>query len=127
MLGSNDVAPTFKLTTGEIAFGCASLIWTVQRAHAGPDGGVPQILLIAPPAIERLTDVMALFFGGAEHASRQLPAAYATGAAANNCHFLDASQLVKAAEPDGIRLDPDGQRVLGLGVAHFVAPLLARD
>ena len=57
MLGSNDIGPTYKLTPPEIAFGCATLIWTVQKSHAGPGCGVPQILLVAPPPLGKLSEV----------------------------------------------------------------------
>jgi lysophospholipase L1-like esterase len=124
MLGTNDVAPTYKLTPAEIAFGCATLVWTVQKAHAGPAAGVPEILLVAPPPLGKLVGMMALFYRGGEAASRELAPAYATVAAACGCRFLDAGQYVSATEVDGVHLDPDAQRVLGETIASVVLPLL---
>ncbi|MGH8701643.1 MAG: GDSL-type esterase/lipase family protein [Burkholderiales bacterium] len=39
LLGTNDCGPTYRRDVGEIAFGCATLLWTVQKASAGPNGG----------------------------------------------------------------------------------------
>jgi hypothetical protein len=50
LLGTNDCGPTYRREVGEIAFGCATLLWTVQKAAAGLQGGVPRMLLVSPPA-----------------------------------------------------------------------------
>jgi lysophospholipase L1-like esterase len=125
MLGINDIGPTYKLTPAEIAFGCATLIWTVQKSHAGPGGGVPQILLVAPHPLGKVSGMMELFYRGGEDASRQLAAAYATIATACGCHFLDAGQFVRASDVDGVHLDPDAQQSLGIAIANVIVPLLA--
>jgi len=49
MLGTNDLGPSYQLTAAQISFGCATLIWAVQKGFAGPGGSVPRILLVAPP------------------------------------------------------------------------------
>ena len=120
MLGTNDIAPSYHLSPQQISFGCATLIWTVQKAFAGPGGGVPAILLVAPPVLGTLDGMMALFFVGAEQSSRQLAAQYEVVAASNGAKFLDASQLVSASAADGVHLDAGGQRVLGLAIAQAI-------
>jgi len=35
LLGTNDCGPTYRRDVGEIAFGCATLLWTVQKSSAG--------------------------------------------------------------------------------------------
>jgi len=49
MLGTNDIASSYHLTASDIACGCLALICTVEKSQAGPAGGPPEILLIAPP------------------------------------------------------------------------------
>jgi lysophospholipase L1-like esterase len=61
LLGTNDCGPTYRRDVGEIAFGCATLLWTVQKAFAGPNGGVPHMLLVAPPPFGRFSPFMELF------------------------------------------------------------------
>ncbi len=121
MLGTNDVAPTYKLEAAEIAFGMATLVWTVQKSGAGTGGGAPQILVVAPPPLGRMSPLMELFFAGAEAKSRALAAAYATVAEANGCRFLDASTVAAAGDPDGVHPDAAGQRALGLAVSQLLA------
>jgi lysophospholipase L1-like esterase len=105
MLGTNDVGPSFRLSAAEVAFGCATLVWAVQKSQAGP-GGVPEVLLIAPPVLGEVSGLMGLFFAGGEATSRGLARAYATVAAACRCHFLDAARHVQASPVDGVHLDP---------------------
>lgn len=59
-LGTNDCGPTYRRDVNEIAFGCATLLWTGQKAFAGPNGGIPQILLISPPAFGKFSPFMEL-------------------------------------------------------------------
>src|ERR1043166_3935948 len=76
MLGTNDLAPSYNLRASQIAFGCGTLIWAVQKWFAGPAGGTPRIVLISPPPLGALKGMMTLFFGGAEEESRQLARDY---------------------------------------------------
>jgi lysophospholipase L1-like esterase len=124
MLGTNDVGPSFRLSAAEVAFGCATLVWAVQKSQAGPGGGVPEVLLIAPPVLGEVSGLMGLFFAGGEAASRGLARAYATVAEACRCHFLDAARHVRASPVDGVHLDPEGHRALALAVKDIVAASL---
>ena len=94
LLGTNDCGPTYRREVGEIAFGCATLLWTVQKASAGPGGRVPQMLLVPPPAFGKFTPFMALFFRGGEAAGHALATAYATVAEACGARFLDAASVL---------------------------------
>jgi len=125
MLGSNDQAVSLKLTPSQIAFGCATLAWLVQKSMAGPGGGTPEIVLVCPPRLGRLNAHMGLLFSGAEAVSKGLSAAYKTIAEAEGLHFLDASRIVKASPVDGLHLDPPENRKLALALKKVVEPLLA--
>jgi lysophospholipase L1-like esterase len=126
MLGTNDLAPSYHRTAAEVAFGCASLIWTVQKSRAGPGGGAPECLLIAPPPLGKLSEFMGLFFQGGEGASQGLAQAYEVVARACGCHFLDSARFVRASEVDGVHLEPPEHRALALAVKKVVAPILAQ-
>jgi lysophospholipase L1-like esterase len=77
MLGTNDLGSSYHLTSAQISFGCATLIWAVQKSFAGPGGRVPRILVVAPPTFGVLKGMMTLFFAGSEEASKQLAHQYA--------------------------------------------------
>jgi len=121
MLGSNDLGPSYKLTAEQISFGCATLIWAVQKRFAGPAGSVPRVLLVAPPSFGALKGMMTLFFGGSEEASKQLARQYAIVADTNGAKYLDASRVVHACDIDGVHLDADGQRKLGIAITEIIA------
>lgn len=124
MLGTNDCAPTYRLTPGEIALGCSGLIRAVRSSLAGPNGGAPEILLIAPPPYGDLSPLLALFYAGGEATSRRLAETYRMIASSFDCLFLDAAQTVEASDTDGVHLDPAAQRKLALAVKEIVEPLL---
>ena len=124
MLGSNDCAPAYGLTPGEIAMDCASLIRVTRSSLAGSGGGTPKILLIAPPPFGTLDPLSALFYAGGEATSQGLAAAYATIALSFDCLFLDAAQVTNASALDGVHLDPPEQRKLAMAIKNIVQPLL---
>jgi lysophospholipase L1-like esterase len=120
LLGMNDVAPSYRLTPQQIAFGCATLIWTIQKGFVGPGGAPPQILLVAPHPLRVVKGMMALFFHGAEEASRQLAPNYEVIATACGVEFMDAGKVVVASDADGVHLDAEGQRALGIAIAQVI-------
>ena len=124
MLGTNDVASGYHLTASDVACGCLALIWAIQKSQAGPAGGAPQILLIAPPLLGKISGVMGLFYEGGEKMLRALPKAYKTVADSSRCHFFDASKYVKASKIDGVHLDPEAHRVLAMEIKKIVEPIL---
>jgi lysophospholipase L1-like esterase len=121
LLGINDCGPTYRRDAGEIAFGCATLLWTVQKAAAGPKGGVPQMLLVSPPAFGKFSPFMELFYRGGEATSGALAAAYRTIAEACGARFLDAASVLPPGPVDGVHPDADGQQRLGEAIAKIVA------
>lgn len=124
MLGTNDLWVSFDLSALEIASGCLSLIWDLQKSGCGPEFGIPQILLIAPPPLGKLSSFMDIFFHGRLKVSKQLGNTYKKAADAVGCLFLDASKFVKASRVDGVHLDPPEHRKLALKVRDILMPIL---
>jgi lysophospholipase L1-like esterase len=124
MLGTNDSAPCYGLTAGKIAMNCGGLIRAVNASLAGPGATSPKMLLIAPPPLGSLSGVMSLFYAGGQATSRGLAEAYRTIAGNFGVLFLDAGQVTKVSAVDGVHLDPEGQRALGLAVSKIIAPLM---
>jgi lysophospholipase L1-like esterase len=121
MLGTNDCGPSLHRGVGEIAFGCASLLWMLQKSAAGPKGAAPQALLVSPPHFGRFSPFMELFFHGAEETSRGLAAAYAKVAEECRARFFDAATVVPPSPVDGVHPDANGQRQLGEAIAKVLA------
>jgi len=121
LLGTNDCGPTYHRDVGDIAFGCATLLWTVQKSYAGPGGAAPQMLLVSPPPFGKFSPFMELFFRGCESTGQGLAAAYATVAEACGARFLDASKILPPGPVDGVHPDAAGQRQLGVAIAKVLA------
>jgi lysophospholipase L1-like esterase len=51
-LGTNDVGETFALPERDVARSVGRLVKVARSAEAGPDGGVPEILVICPPPFD---------------------------------------------------------------------------
>ncbi|ODS00115.1 hypothetical protein AUC68_03085 [Methyloceanibacter methanicus] len=124
MLGTNDSAPCYGLSAGRIAMNSAAMVRAVSASQTGPGRTAPSLVLVAPPTLGSLSSEMALLYSGGQGTSRGLSAAFRTIAAKFGIGFFDASEIVKVSAADGVHLDPEGQRALGLGVSKIVEPLL---
>lgn len=123
MLGTNDLKARFAASASDIAQGAGVLVDRIRRSEAGPDGGVPEVLLVAPPAVGRLTE-MAEMFEGSEAKSKRFPEHYRRAAEQRGCDFLDASTVIVSSDLDGIHFEADEHRELGEAVAAFVRGIL---
>lgn len=119
LLGTNDLKHRFGLSAWDIAQGAGVLVSMAQASGFGPAGGAPQVLLLAPPPVAKLSN-FAKMFEGAEAKSRNLGREYEAVAGELGCHFLDASTVVKSSDLDGIHLESGDQIKLGQAVAAKV-------
>lgn len=120
LLGTNDCGPSLGRSVGDIAFGCATLLWIVQKSFAGPGGTAPKMLLVSPPPFGKFSPFMDLFFRGGEATSRGLAAAYATVAKECGALFFDAASALPPGPVDGVHPDANGQHLLGEAMAKIV-------
>ena len=123
MLGTNDLKARFSVTPLDIALAVEKLVQTIAGSEAGPGGGAPATLLIAPPPI-RETGCLAGMFEGGEAKARRLASLYAEVAARGGIGFLDAGALVATDPDDGIHLNAGAHKKLGLAVADAVTALI---
>ena len=123
MLGTNDLKERFSVSAYDIAAGAGVLVDLTLRSSAGPNGGSPQVLLMAPPVVARLTDY-AEMFQEAKVKSEKFAEHYRRVAKRSSCHFLDASQIIVSSDLDGIHLEVGEHHKLGLAVAARVREIL---
>lgn len=123
MLGTNDLKERFRLGASDIAQGAAALARLAMRSGAGPGGGAPGVLLVAPPPVGRLT-AFAETFRGAEERSRRFAERYREGAGTVGCGFLDAGEAMVSSDLDGIHFEAGEHRKLGAAVARAVGEML---
>ena len=111
MLGTNDVKDFFGMPAYVIARGAGRIIEKIQRGSYGPNGGVPEILLVAPlklnPSV--MDGWIAGEFGESSIAKdAQLGKHYEQIAKDLGVHFMNAADFVMADEGDGVHLNEEG-------------------
>jgi lysophospholipase L1-like esterase len=123
MLGTNDLKHRFGLTPGDIADSVELLIRSVQRSEAGPGGSAPLVLAVAPPPMAEIDWLGAMFLGGAEK-SQRLPLLIGDAARRMGAAFLNSADFIESSAVDGIHLDSDAHRALGIRIARIVRELI---
>ena len=123
LLGTNDLKMRFSVSAFDIANGAGVLVDVVQKSAAGPGDRAPQVLLLAPPPVSRLSD-FAEMFEGAGPKSRRFAAHYRRVAEERGCEFLDTSEWIVSSDLDGIHLEESEHAKLGKAVARKVKALL---
>jgi lysophospholipase L1-like esterase len=118
-LGVNDLKARFFASASDVADGAGVLVGVAQRSGVGPDGGSPAVLLVAPPPVGVLTE-LALMFAGAVEKSEGFARQYRRVAEKYGCMLLDAGEVIRASDRDGIHLEVDEHRKLGEAVAASV-------
>lgn len=133
LLGTNDLKTRFAASAYEIAEGAGRLVDAVRASGAGPAGGAPAVLLLAPPPVVALdgwaTRDPVAFAGvadgwrDAEATSRAFAAQYARVARTRGVACLDAGAHVASSPVDGIHWAPEGHAALGRAVATVLRAL----
>lgn len=105
------------------AQGIASLVDAVRRAPVEPGMPIPEILIVAPPSAQEAKGSIAPKFEGARERSVGLATAYEQVARDRRCEFVDAGRITTTSEVDGVHLDADQHRTLGMAIAEVVVSL----
>jgi lysophospholipase L1-like esterase len=124
MLGTNDLKLRMSKTSQDIAKSVGRLVKHIQGSEFGPGNKAPQVLMIAPPPLGRLTDFAAAFSGGSEK-SLTLGVEYNKIAVERGCAFLDARTVIQSSDVDGIHFDADQLPLLAEAVKKAVVATLA--
>ncbi len=124
MLGTNDLKARFGLRPSDIAEAAGLLAEVALHSGMGPNGSAPRVLLLAPPAVIKLTDFSGVFEGAIEK-SRELGQYYRLVAKWKGCACLDTAQLIQSSPLDGIHFEADQHAALGHAVATEVRRLLS--
>ena len=123
MLGTTDLKMRLSLSAYDIAEGAGVLVDVVQKSAAGPDDSMPQILLMAPPPVAKLTE-FAEMLEGAEAKSKRFSEHFERVAEERGCDLLDTAEVVVSSDLDGIHLEVIQHEKLGLAVAARVRLML---
>jgi lysophospholipase L1-like esterase len=120
MLGSNDFQCTHNNNSWLSAQGMSKLITIIRQSPIEPGMPIPEILIVAPPAITQPKSPIAEKFRDAKKRFKGLPEELAKVAAESSTHFFDAGMVTESSKVDGIHLDQPQHQILGNALAEFV-------
>jgi len=127
MLGTNDLQMRFSASAVDIASGIEILVDLIRKAGVGPGGGIPEILIVAPPPIGAIDPVEEPCWAGAIQKCLQLPAQYERIAKQYQCHFVNSQEILTTGDlgRDGLHLAESGHvklaRLLGQKAVNILA------
>jgi len=119
MLGTNDLKYRFSVSAFDIAESVSALVNIIHKSESGPDSGVPQILLLAPPPLGGLSDFSDMFADGTEK-SKQLSQHIKRVASLWGVAFFDTSRVIVSSNIDGVHFEASEHRKLGKAVAEII-------
>ncbi len=123
MLGTNDTKKRFSLSGYDIAAGIETLIKIIKQSGTGPGANAPNILLMAPPPLGKLTEYADMFEGGTVK-SQEFGKHYKRVAEANGCDFLNTAQVIVSSDVDGVHFDLSEHKKLGQAIVPLVRKIL---
>lgn len=125
MLGSNDLKVEFDRAAVQIAGGLGVLLDQIERCGDGVDYPCPEVLLVAPPAMQQMPQAMAeLMCADAVARSERLSEPLRALALDRGVHFADAGTVISEVGVDGIHFTQSNNRALGLFLADEVSRVL---
>jgi lysophospholipase L1-like esterase len=127
MLGTNDFQSMHAYNAWHSSQGIAALVSAIRTAPIEPGMPVPQILVVAPPAMRTPRGPIAPKFEGGEVKCVGLSAAYRMVCEEVDCRFFDAGSVITSCSADGVHLDLEQHLALGNALSQIVKPLLAKD
>jgi len=125
MLGTNDFQSMHDFTAWHSAQGIARIIQEIRSAEIEPGMPIPEIMVMAPPRIQRPMGEMAEKFKGAEIKSSGLASELRMVSDLNNCFYFNVSDVTPASKMDGIHLDSDQHIKLGKAMGTMVKKIFS--
>lgn len=123
-LGTNDLFLPQRVDARGAARGARALVEAVQASDAGPNGGVPHVLIVVPPPFSTLRPDWALDSPHGPEESTRFGESYRVALADLECDILDLRGVAEHTPIDGIHFAPDAHRAIGEAVAARLRTVL---
>jgi len=119
MLGTNDLKMRFSVTAYDIAMSIGVLIGIIKGSGTNMEGKSPEILVVSPPPLGKLSEFGEFLEGGTEK-SKKLANYYQRISKQLGCEFLDAGKVIKSSPIDGVHFEEAEHAKLGIALADKV-------
>jgi lysophospholipase L1-like esterase len=124
LLGTNDFQSMHQNQALDSANGIGDLITEIRSAPIEPTMTHPEVLVVAPPVIQKARGAIAEKFADAENKAIGLNQAIEAIAKKHACHFFDAASVTQTSRVDGVHLDLDQHAALGQRLGPAVKGIL---
>ena len=123
MLGTNDLKMRFSVTAYDIAMSIGVLIGIIKGSGTNMEGKPPEILVVSPPPLGKLSEFGEFLEGGTEK-SKKLANYYQRISKQLGCGFLDAGKVIKSSPIDGVHFEEAEHAKLGRALADKVKTII---
>jgi lysophospholipase L1-like esterase len=123
MLGTNDLKMRFSVTAFDIAMSIGKLIGIIKGSSTGAEGRSPEVLLISPPPLGKLSKFGEFLEGGTEKA-KKFANYYQRISKQLGCEFLDAGKVIESSPIDGVHFEEKEHTKLGRALADKVKTII---
>jgi lysophospholipase L1-like esterase len=119
LLGTNDLKTRFSVPPGDIAAGVGVLVDISKKSGCGINGNSPEILVLIPPEVQKLTNFSEMFAGSRDK-SQEFLRVFKSMAEEYEVSCLNIGEVVHFSDADGIHFEPDQLVPLGNLVSERV-------
>ena len=126
MLGTNDLRDVFKVSATAITMGMERLIRELKNLLPYSFSGGAQIVIVNP-VCPTIADDGTFYWEFTEESvekAKQLGAKYEALAKMLHVHFFDANTVAKVDGMDGVHLDAESHKRLGIALANMTRELI---
>ena len=123
MLGTNDLKMRFSVTAFDIAMSIGVLAGIIRQSATNREGKSPEILIVSPPPLGKLSEFGEFLTGGTEK-SKKFANYYQRISKQLGCEYLDAGKVIKSSTIDGVHFDEAEHVLLGKALADKVRTIV---
>lgn len=123
MLGTNDLKKRFSVTAFDIAMSIGALIGIIKGSSTNMEGKSPEILVVSPPPLGKLSEFAEFLEGGTEK-SKKLANYYQRISKQLECEFLDAGKVIESSPIDGVHFEEKEHAKLGRALADRIKTII---
>ena len=124
-LGTNDLKPYMHGTAFQASLGIKRLIEIIRYFPYNRGGSVPKIIIVSPPeVVDTGHPEFKYMFPDMVAESKLFPLHYERVARDAGCGFFDAAKVARAGAFDGVHLDAENTRAIGVGLVPVVKEVL---
>jgi lysophospholipase L1-like esterase len=120
MLGTTGTKEMLKLNSKQIAKGLETNIKLIKDFDFGIETKIPDILIVSPPVVDERAKFASGLFKGGTRKGNELRILYEELSNLHGCYFLDAHEILKVDEVEGVHLSAESHSKLGKKIAEVI-------